>query len=173
MDAQPDLGELLGYPPRRLPIGGVKNGLEAHPDLGEFLGYPPRGLPTCGACDANYARGDYYASDASTQDQYQGTSDSSQSLHSECATIEDVMLLTEPPPGLEGFALTSEGSVGHPFACGLPCKYKGMARGCKDGTACKCCHKCTWRPWMKTRRGKEALLGSKSFGCVRGEQMSL
>mmetsp|Transcript_30944 Transcript_30944/g.72166 ORF Transcript_30944/g.72166 Transcript_30944/m.72166 type:complete len:530 (-) Transcript_30944:228-1817(-) len=58
-----------------------------------------------------------------------------------------------PPPGLalpntaEALvsAVISVGSVGHPYKCGLPCKYFGKPRGCKDGKNCRRCHVCVWR----------------------------
>lgn len=39
----------------------------------------------------------------------------------------------------------SIGSRGHPYTCGLACKYASRGRGCKDGKNCDRCHLCTWR----------------------------
>jgi len=40
----------------------------------------------------------------------------------------------------------SVGSIGHPLSCcGVGCKFKGKARGCKDGEFCVRCHLCPWR----------------------------
>jgi hypothetical protein len=36
------------------------------------------------------------------------------------------------------------GSLGHPFQCGLPCKYAGRTKGCREGRHCQCCHMCKW-----------------------------
>lgn len=62
-----------------------------------------------------------------------------------------------PPPGLTPMEpeethttqesidlLSSVGSLGHPYSCGLACKYAGKAKGCKDGTLCPNCHLCRW-----------------------------
>mmetsp|Transcript_77247 Transcript_77247/g.121564 ORF Transcript_77247/g.121564 Transcript_77247/m.121564 type:complete len:347 (-) Transcript_77247:55-1095(-) len=62
-----------------------------------------------------------------------------------------------PPPGLTPMEpeethttqesidlLSSVGSLGHPYSCGLACKYVGKAKGCKDGTLCPNCHLCRW-----------------------------
>lgn len=38
----------------------------------------------------------------------------------------------------------SIGSVGHPHACSLACKYHNKASGCKDGLECRRCHLCHW-----------------------------
>jgi len=39
---------------------------------------------------------------------------------------------------------SSVGSLGHPFTCGLACKYVLKERGCKDGAMCERCHLCKW-----------------------------
>eukprot|EP00931_Biecheleriopsis_adriatica_P103145 TRINITY_DN78023_c0_g1_i1.p1 TRINITY_DN78023_c0_g1~~TRINITY_DN78023_c0_g1_i1.p1 ORF type:complete len:187 (-),score=41.71 TRINITY_DN78023_c0_g1_i1:147-656(-) len=39
----------------------------------------------------------------------------------------------------------SVGSIGHPQSCGLACKYNWKPRGCKDGSMCIRCHKCSWK----------------------------
>jgi len=36
----------------------------------------------------------------------------------------------------------SAGSAGHPHCCGLPCKYAGKKKGCKEGAECTRCHLC-------------------------------
>jgi len=38
----------------------------------------------------------------------------------------------------------SIGSFAHPHGCGLPCKYAGKKKGCKDGYLCTRCHVCKW-----------------------------
>lgn len=75
---------------------------------------------------------------------------------SESPTLEglDSMLVNiPPPPGLTPMQpmeakpqenLSSLGSLGHPYSCGLACKYVGKAKGCKDGTLCPNCHLCRW-----------------------------
>lgn len=39
----------------------------------------------------------------------------------------------------------SIGSIGHPYSCGLACKYAGRPSGCKDGRMCSRCHCCRWQ----------------------------
>jgi hypothetical protein len=57
--------------------------------------------------------------------------------------------LPPPPSGkdndAQGSGWPSLGSVGHPNACAMGCKYHSKAKGCKDGFFCTCCHLCTWR----------------------------
>mmetsp|Transcript_9879 Transcript_9879/g.26024 ORF Transcript_9879/g.26024 Transcript_9879/m.26024 type:complete len:222 (-) Transcript_9879:41-706(-) len=45
----------------------------------------------------------------------------------------------------------SLGSVGHPLACGEPCKYAWRKKGCKDGVSCDRCHFCEWSRYAKRR----------------------
>jgi len=40
---------------------------------------------------------------------------------------------------------SSIGSIGHPYSCGLACKYAGRPSGCKDGRLCSRCHCCRWQ----------------------------
>jgi len=42
-------------------------------------------------------------------------------------------------------ACASVGSIGHPYSCGIACKYARKQKGCKDGNLCVCCHLCIWR----------------------------
>eukprot|EP00434_Breviolum_minutum_P010039 symbB.v1.2.008855.t1/scaffold553.1/size187910/16 len=71
--------------------------------------------------------------------------------------LEAMLANIPPPPGLTPMEPTSEmqtqqskdllsslGSLGHPYSCGLACKYVGKAKGCKDGTLCPNCHLCRW-----------------------------
>mmetsp|Transcript_60928 Transcript_60928/g.122145 ORF Transcript_60928/g.122145 Transcript_60928/m.122145 type:complete len:244 (+) Transcript_60928:118-849(+) len=44
----------------------------------------------------------------------------------------------------EGAEWPSCGSVGHPHACAMACKYVLKPRGCKDGSSCNRCHLCKW-----------------------------
>lgn len=39
----------------------------------------------------------------------------------------------------------SIGSMNHPGACGLACKYHNKTSGCKDGLLCMRCHLCRWQ----------------------------
>jgi len=45
-------------------------------------------------------------------------------------------------------ACPSVGSIGHPYTCGIPCKYTRKQKGCKDGKFCVCCHMCIWRRYQ-------------------------
>lgn len=52
----------------------------------------------------------------------------------------------------------SRGTFGHPFLCGVPCKYAGRSKGCRDGTDCLSCHTCKWTRRTNGLRGKERML---------------
>jgi len=43
----------------------------------------------------------------------------------------------------------SVGSLNHPHSCGLPCKYAGKTKGCKDGYLCPRCHECKWNRYLQ------------------------
>lgn len=43
----------------------------------------------------------------------------------------------------------SVGTLGHPEACGPPCKFARRKAGCRDGPRCTKCHVCTWARYAK------------------------
>lgn len=49
----------------------------------------------------------------------------------------------------------SVGSVGHPHRCGEACRYVKRRGGCREGTACKCCHICFWQRKAKDEEEEE------------------
>jgi len=46
----------------------------------------------------------------------------------------------------------SVGSLNHPHSCGLPCKYAGKKKGCKDGYFCTRCHVCKWNRYLHSAK---------------------
>jgi len=71
----------------------------------------------------------------------------------EATTAPDVVARepadSESPSGsahqLQLRQVLSIGSVGHPYNCGLPCKYSRGSRVCKEAAACLRCHLCLWK----------------------------
>mmetsp|Transcript_107257 Transcript_107257/g.268875 ORF Transcript_107257/g.268875 Transcript_107257/m.268875 type:complete len:281 (-) Transcript_107257:158-1000(-) len=58
--------------------------------------------------------------------------------------------MSPPPPMLpthsSGDGVMSVGSVGHPFTCAQPCKWRTKSKkGCKESEACPFCHFCKWK----------------------------
>lgn len=58
----------------------------------------------------------------------------------------------------ESRSQTSRGTLGHPHACAMACKFYATKRGCKDGEDCVHCHMCPWKRRYRTARGKMAAL---------------
>jgi len=60
----------------------------------------------------------------------------------------------------------SFGSVGHPLACGEPCKY-AWKKGCKDGVNCNRCHFCKWSRYGKRRQRGQTSVPGTCFPCTQ------
>jgi hypothetical protein len=63
--------------------------------------------------------------------------------------------------------VVSQGSIGHPYQCGPPCKY-AMKNKCKDGMSCTHCHLCKWH---SNRQIKPNKFCSRSYGSARRENV--
>jgi len=70
-------------------------------------------------------------------------------------SMDDVLCLPSESPG---DVCSSIGSIGHPYSCGLACKYASRPSGCKDGRMCSRCHCCRWQ------RKQEPLPQNKRVG---------
>jgi hypothetical protein len=67
----------------------------------------------------------------------------------------------------------SVGSIGHPFSCGVACKYHSKKAGCKDGKFCSRCHMCRWSRGCEKGNGKGEINEVKTSSEVECNPSSL
>lgn len=65
--------------------------------------------------------------------------------------------------------LPSRGSLGHPLACALPCKFAMKKKGCKDGEDCDRCHLCRFRHHIDSQRRPQRRPRGHKSGSFAGQ----
>jgi len=70
-------------------------------------------------------------------------------------------------PVQENMVYPTRGSVGHPFCCGAPCKFRSRKRGCQQGDACDHCHLCDFSRALHKEKKDVPYMGMDTMFCAQ------